>query len=109
VTLDVIDSNGNYRNIGTTTSDADGFYSFDWTPDIEGRYTVIATFGGSKSYYASHAETAFVVESAPEATPQPTQAPASLADQYILPGIGGIIVAIAVVGAVLVLLMLRKK
>ena len=26
VTLSVVDSNGNYREIGTTTSDADGFY-----------------------------------------------------------------------------------
>jgi hypothetical protein len=46
---------------------------------------------------------------AAEATPQPTQAPASLADQYILPGIGGIIAAIAVVGIVLAILTMRKK
>ena len=40
-------------------------------------------------------------------TPQPEQ-PTSLADQYILPGIIGIIVAIAIVGAVLALLVTKK-
>ena len=44
VTIDVVDSNGNYRNIGTATTDATGMYSFTWTPDISGNYTVIATF-----------------------------------------------------------------
>ena len=34
VTVDVIDANGNYRNIGTTTSDATGTYSLAWQPDI---------------------------------------------------------------------------
>ena len=57
VALDVIDANGNSRNIGTTTSDATGFYSYHWTPDIPGKYTVIATFGGSNAYYGSSAET----------------------------------------------------
>jgi len=109
VTIDVLDANGNYRNIGTTTSDADGFFSFDWQPDIEGRYTVIATFAGSESYYASHAKTAFVVDPAPQATPEPTQAPASLADQYLLPATGGIIAAVAAVGIAIIALMLRKK
>ena len=41
------------------------------------------------------------------ATPQPTQAP-SMADQYLLPGIIGIIVAIIVVGAIIIL-ALRKR
>ena len=36
VTLSVIDSNGNYRHIGTTTSDASGMFGFTWTPDISG-------------------------------------------------------------------------
>jgi len=45
------------------------------------------------------------VEQAPAATPEPTNPPTSLADQYILPGIGGIIAAIAIVGVVLALLL----
>jgi hypothetical protein len=109
VSIDVLDANGNYRNIGTVASDADGIFSFDWQPDIPGKYTVIATFAGSESYYGSHATTAFVVDPAPEATPEPTQAPASLADQYMLPGIGITVAAIAAVGIAIIALLLRKK
>jgi outer membrane protein assembly factor BamB len=108
VTLDVLDSNNNYRNIGTATSDANGFYSFAWKPDIPGKYIVYARFIGSESYWQSNAETAFFAEDVPAATPEPTQAPASLADQYMLPGIGITVAAIAIVGAIIVL-MLRKR
>ena len=40
VTFYVLDSNNNYRSIGTTTTNALGGYSFTWTPDIPGNYTV---------------------------------------------------------------------
>ena len=108
ISLDVLDVNGNYRNIGTTTSDINGFFSFEWTPDIEGKYTVIATFQGSESYWPSHAETAFVVEAAaPTPTPQPTLA-LPPTEMYVL-GIGvAIIIAIAIVGA-LILMAVRKR
>ena len=107
VTLSVVDANGNYREIGTTTS-TDGFFSFNWQPDIEGQYTVYASFGGSESYWPSHAVTAFAVDEA-AATPAPTAAPlASTADMYFVPAVAGIIVAIIIVGAVL-LLALRKR
>ncbi len=109
VTLSVMDANNNYREIGTTTSDADGFFSFNWKPDIPGKYTVYASFGGSESYWPSHAVTAFAVDAAPEATPGPTPTSPSIAEMYFLPSVAGIIVAIAVVGAVIVLLMLRKR
>jgi hypothetical protein len=108
VSIDVVDANGNYRNIGTATSDASGEFSLMWTPDISGKYTVIASFAGSESYYGSYAQTAFGVDEAPPATSQPTPAPASVADQYMLPGIAAIIVAIAIVGAVLAILI-RKR
>jgi hypothetical protein len=109
VTLDVLDANGNYRNIGETTSDANGFFSFEWQPDIPGKYTVYATFQGSESYWPSHAETAFTV-SEPAPTQAPTPSPAqSVADMYFVPAIAGIIVAIVIVGAILALLLLRKR
>jgi outer membrane protein assembly factor BamB len=109
VTLDAIDPNGNFVHLGNATSDASGFFGFNWvTPDIPGFYTIIATFAGSKSYYASYAETAAVVTEAPAATPEPTPQPASMADLYLLPSVVGIIIAIAVVGVVIVL-MLRKR
>lgn len=95
VTIDVIDANGNYRNIGTITSDASGVYSFAWKPDIPGNYTVIATFAGSKSYYASFAQTAFVVD---EALPAAPEAPLALppTETYVLATGVAIIVAIAI-------------
>ncbi|MCW4004565.1 MAG: PQQ-binding-like beta-propeller repeat protein [Candidatus Bathyarchaeota archaeon] len=109
VTIDVIDANGNYRNIGTTTSDGTGFYSFAWEPDIPGKYTVLATFGGSKAYYPSTAQTAFVVDEAPPASAAPTETPPSVADMYFIPMSIGILVAIIVIGAILALLLLRKR
>ncbi|MCW3998736.1 MAG: PQQ-binding-like beta-propeller repeat protein [Candidatus Bathyarchaeota archaeon] len=109
VTLSVLDANGNYREIGTTTSDADGFYSMNYTPDIEGKYTLYASFAGSESYWPSHAVTAFTVDPA-DATPAPTQpAPDSIADMYFIPAIAGLFVAIIVVGAMMMLIMLKKR
>jgi outer membrane protein assembly factor BamB len=108
VTLSVIDSNNNYREIGTATSDADGFFYYTWVPDIPGDFKVIATFAGSESYWPSHAETAFTVMQEAEVTPPPTPTPASIADIYLVPSVIGIIVAIAV-ATVVIVLMLRKR
>jgi len=108
VTIDVIDSNGNYRNIGTATSDSSGAFSYQWTPDISGKYTVIATFADSESYWPSSAETSFAVDpSAP--TPSPyTVATLPPTEMYII-GTGiAIIIAIAIVGA-LMLLAIKKR
>jgi outer membrane protein assembly factor BamB len=108
VAIYVLDNNGNYRNIGNTTSDANGCYSFQWTPDISGKYTVIATFDGSESYWPSHAETAFAVD---EAAPTPTEQPAVAApptEMYCAISTAAIIIAIAIVG-VLILLAVRKR
>jgi hypothetical protein len=108
VTISVVDANNNYREIGKTTSDADGFFSFNWTPDIEGKYTLYASFDGSASYYPSHAVTAFTVDPAAP-TPAPTAAPiSSMADLYFVPAIAGLFVAIIVVG-LLIILVLRKR
>lgn len=108
VRIDVIDSNGNYRNIGTAISDSSGMFDLHWTPDIEGRYTVIATFAGSESYWPSYSETSFAVDPA-ATTPAPTEALVqSTADTYLLPGIVAIIVAIAI-GFAITILVLRKR
>ena len=108
ISLDIIDTNGNYRHIGTTVSDANGKFAFTWTPDIEGDYSVIASFAGSESYYGSNDE-AFFTASAPAASStQEPQQPAPQTDMYVL-GIGvAIIVAIAIVGLVLAM-MIRKR
>jgi hypothetical protein len=109
VTLSVLDSNGNFREIGKTTGDSNGFYSFKWTPDIAGEYKVYASFAGSKSYWPSNAETAFAVDEAPEAPiVEPVQTPTYMTDTYVAVGVVAIIIAIAIVGAVVVL-MFRKR
>jgi hypothetical protein len=108
VTIDVLDSNGNYRNIGTATSDSSGKYGFSWTPDISGDYTVIATFAGSKSYYPSYDVTYLTVDEAPDSTPQQTPHSVSVADVYFVPAIAALFIAIIIVGA-LMMLMLRKR
>jgi len=109
VAISVIDANGNFRTVGTATADSNGFFSFAWTPDISGAYTVYATFAGSHAYYGSSAETAFSLSTA-SVTPGPsgTSAPGTTADQWILPGIIAIIVVVIIVGAVLAILMMRK-
>jgi hypothetical protein len=85
VTLDSIDPNNNFVHIGNATSDLSGLYSYMWTPPIPGKYTIIATFQGSNSYYASYSETAIGVASAvahastttpPSTTPSSTGTPA---------------------------------
>jgi hypothetical protein len=108
VSLDVIDANGNFRNIGTATTDSSGFFYFDWMPDIPGEYLLIATFAGSGGYYASFAESAFVVDEAPEPTPPPEPTPAPLTDTYVLGMGAAALIAIVVIGFVLIL-MVRKK
>jgi outer membrane protein assembly factor BamB len=108
VVLTVLDPNENYYEVGRTTSDASGMFSCVFTPEVPGKYTVIATFEGSESYWPSQAETAVYVEEAPAATPAPTPTPAPMTDTYVL-GIGaGAIIAIVVIGLVIIL-MLRKR
>jgi hypothetical protein len=97
--LDILSANGNYRNIGKTTSDSSGTYSLQWTPDITGKFTVTASFAGSASYYTSHAIAAFAVDAAPSASPAPTTAAPSTVETYFVPSVIAIIVAIAIVGA----------
>ena len=109
VTLTAIDPNMNHITIGTTTTDGAGGYSFLWTPQIEGLYTITASFAGTNSYWPSSSETHLAVN---EAATSPTPIAAliqSAADLYLLPGIIAIIAAIAIVGAILALLVVKKR
>jgi hypothetical protein len=108
ISVYVMDVNNNYRQIGSTTSDEAGTFRLTWTPDIPGDYKVVALFQGSESYYPVSANDGFTVLPAPEATATPTAPPANAADLYLLPGIGVIVAAIAIVGVVLAILMRRR-
>jgi hypothetical protein len=105
VSIDAIDPNSNIVHIANSTTDINGQYSYVFTPQIAGRYTIITTFGGSNSYFSSHAETAMAIGDA-AATPSPypvlTMPPT---ESYIAASTVAIIIAIAVVA----FLLLRKR
>jgi len=108
VTIDVLDSNNNYRNIGNATTDASGAFSYQWAPDISGKYTVIATFAGTNGYWPSYSETSFAVDpAAPTASPYPVvNLPPT--EMYFAISTVAIIIAIAI-GFAITILMLRKR
>jgi hypothetical protein len=108
VTVAVLDPQGTFKEIGKTTSDATGFFSFKFVPEVAGIYTVYAKFEGSNSYYGSSAESALFVEEAPIATPAPSPTPVPMSEAYFVPAITGMIVGFVVVGVLLALLLLRK-
>ncbi len=109
VTIDTIDPNGNFIHVGDTTTDVNGNYGIVFNPEVSGRYQILATFAGSKSYGPSHATTYMGVGDAPAATPAPTAAPESIADMYFIPAIAGVIIAVIAIGLVIILLVLRKR
>ncbi|HTY75052.1 MAG TPA: hypothetical protein VMD05_05750, partial [Candidatus Nanoarchaeia archaeon] len=77
-----IDPNNNIETIATVTSDATGLFSYMFTPPVPGTYTIVATFGGSNSYYGSYAETAIGVSPAASSsvtTPAPVVTPTGAA------------------------------
>jgi hypothetical protein len=112
VKIDAIDPNGNYINLGSTTTDSNGYYNFQVNPSMlaagEGTYQVNARFEGTNSYRSSNAESAFTINPAPTvmptATPQSNLATTTDLEIYIVAGVIAIIIAIAIVGA----LILRK-
>ena len=110
VTLSVLDSNNNYRVIGTTTTNALGDYGFTWKPDIVGNYTVYATFAGTNSYYPSSAST-FFYAGTPVATAAPTATPLTglASNTTLMYGVVAIIIVIVIIGAAILLVLTRKR
>jgi hypothetical protein len=121
VTIEVIDGNNNYQNIGTTTTDANGNYGLMFTPEVPGQYMIIATFGGTNSYYGSFATGYFGVDTAPtpaspiepeepEMPDEPVEPTQPVETPFITTEIA-IIVAVAAVAAIGVVAfwMLKRK
>jgi hypothetical protein len=106
VTLDAIAPDGSFVNIGTVTSDMSGMFKKMWTPDDEGEYTIIATFEGTDSYYASYAEAAIGVGPAPSPGVEPTTEPPTSAPPTTPPPTGEaplITTEVAIVAAVAII------
>jgi len=108
VTLDAVNPEGKIVHIGTVNSDSYGMFKKMFTPEIEGEYTIIATFEGSKAYYASYAQTAISVGPAPspDQTIQPEpEAPLITTELAIILAV----VAVAVIGIVGYWILKKRK
>ena len=107
VVLEVLDANGNFYEIGRTTTDSEGKYGLLWEPEISGKYMVVASFLGSESYWGSHASTYVGVVEPDSGTDGngPSTTPADNTGIYIL---GSTIAIIAAIGIV-AFFILRKK
>jgi len=115
VTLTAVGPDGSVTNIGTTTSNYQGHFGFQWTPTTQGLYTIYATFAGSNSYWASSASTSATystVSTSTTTTAAPsttTAAQSSVSNSdlmtYLIVGVIAIIVAIAIA----TVLIIRRK
>ncbi len=108
VKLTAIDPNGNIIEIGTTTTNGYyGTFSYVWTPQLEGKYEIMASFAGDDSYGSSSAATSMAVGYAQQATTAPTQTELVMPpfETYIVGSTIAIIIAVAIVG----LLLLRRR
>jgi hypothetical protein len=108
IQLTALDSNNNWQDLGTVTTDSKGKYSLTYTPAISGDYQVFANFAGTNGFWPSSDETTFnVMNAAPTASPYPvTVLPPT--EMYVTAAAVAIIVAMAIIGAVIVL-VLRKR
>jgi len=111
VTLTAIDPNGNYITLGQATTDATGHFIYSWqTPPVPGKYTITATSAGTNGYWGSSDETGMIVQNA-QATLAPTATPLTglASNTTVEYGIVAIAIIIIVIGAVLALLVTRKR
>jgi hypothetical protein len=105
VDLMAMKQDGTVVNLGTKWTDGFyGIFDFEWTPDEEGQYTLIATFMGDGSYGSSSAATGIIVGPAPaEAEPEPEPAAYTTIELAILAAVI-ILIIIALIG----IIVLRK-
>jgi hypothetical protein len=78
VVISVMDPNNNPYDVGTATSNGDGFYTLNFVPEVPGEYVVTARFAGSESYWGSFAQTSLLVEEAPAPSATPTPPPTTM-------------------------------
>ncbi len=112
VKLTALDSNGNYEDLGTVTTDGYyGTFSKTWTPPIAGDYKIIASFAGDDSYGSSTAATTMTVSPALTTTSTTTEQ-GKVAPDYTMTILGtgiAVIIAVAIVGTIMLLMFKRRK
>ena len=110
VSIDAVDPNGNYIHIGNATSDTSGLYSYEWTPpNVPGEYTVIGPHSEELNPTSPHIQKTAMSVTEPPATASPypvVNLPPT--EMYFTISTVAIIIAIAIIGA-LIMLMLRKR
>jgi len=123
VKLETIDPNGNFYEVDTVMTDAKGFYSVMWEPPVPGKYTIIATFEGTNSYWPSSAETSMGVgdlvststpiepeESTPEKPEVPVEPTETVEPPFITAEIAiAVLLAVATVIGVATYFLLKRK
>jgi PQQ-like domain len=106
LTLYATDSSGTTTNIGTTSTDIAGHYVVSWTPPSNGVYTITAAFDGTKSYFASTAETSIAVNAVSTTPTTPAASTVNAVSPEMFYAVSAILVILILVVAFLVL---RKK
>ncbi|MCW3984408.1 MAG: Ig-like domain-containing protein [Candidatus Bathyarchaeota archaeon] len=110
VPMTVYFSKGDSSNpltINATTDDNGGF-TVKFVPDLVGEWSVAVSWAGDSTHKASNSQIQTLIVNE-LVTPTPIQPVQSMADLYFIPAVIGIIVAIAIVGVVLALLVTRKR
>jgi len=111
VKLEAFGADGSYIDIGTVTSDVNGF-AYKWAPPDEDTYTILATFYGDDSYWMSYGSTHVGVTAAPtpaepiepEEPEEPAEAPFITTEIAIIAA-----VAVAVVIGIVAYWVFRKR
>jgi outer membrane protein assembly factor BamB len=105
VKLTAVSSSGQVIDIGTVTSDSNGYFQSKWTPPSEDAYTIKADFAGDDSYWSSTQRTDLAVGKATvsQQTSQSTTQDYTLLFDALIAG-----VAVAIIVGVVNIAALRK-
>jgi len=106
VIISVTDSNNNTRDIGRTTTDSNGFYSFQYTPEIPGKFIVYERVRRSGRAGPGLRAGRHLVCRRRHQPPPPEDEP-SMTDTYVMYAAIAIIITIVIVGALIILMQRR--
>ena len=102
-----------WSDIGTTATDSNGRFTYEWTPTNEGTYWLQAQFEGDVTYGLSNATTAIQVNPAPAVNPAtaPSPSPAVTPPTSGMPTTTyiAIVAAVIIVVVAAAVLVLRKR